>query len=73
MAEQLLRALGAKASEGLATGAVVKKPCRFLLTIPTKGKTAPTFGNASGLHDVNKVNAAQTVELLDLCGSIRSV
>ena len=27
--------------------------------------TPPTFGNASGLHDVNKVSTSQTVELLD--------
>ena len=66
MAEQLLRALGAKASEGVKQWDNGEQAMSFFAKqfLP-KGKTAPTFGNASGLHDVNKVSTAQTVELLD--------
>ena len=66
MAEQLLRALGAKASEGVGNWSSGEKAMSlFAQQFLPKGKTAPTFGNASGLHDVNKVSTAQTVELLE--------
>ena len=66
MAEQLLRALGAKASEGVGNWNNGEQAMSlFAKQFLPKGQTAPTFGNASGLHDVNKVSTAQTVELLD--------
>ena len=65
MAEQLLRALGAKATEVGNWDAGEKAMSQFANSFLAKGKDAPVFGNASGLHDVNKVSTAQTVELLD--------
>ena len=65
MAEQLVRALGAMSSESSGSWsngeqAMVKFTKNFL----DDKLPQPTFGNASGLHDVNKVSTSQTVELL---------
>ena len=64
MAEQLLEHSEPRHLKVSAIGTMENKPCRLLSILP-KGQTAPTFGNASGLHDVNKVSTAQTVELLE--------
>lgn len=67
MAEQLVRALGAVTTEKLGSWETGKRALdafsRKFLKI-TKESAPPTFGNASGLHDVNNLSTAQTNGLL---------
>ena len=67
MAEQLVRALGASATEKAGSWGTGKQALddfsqKFLKS--SKDSPAPTFGNASGLHDVNKLSTTQTNALL---------
>jgi len=65
MAEQLVRALGAASSESSGTWSNGEQAMQeFTKNFLKANSPPPVFGNASGLHDVNKVSTAQTVELL---------
>lgn len=66
MAEQLVRALGASITEGSGNWTSGREAMlNFTKNFLPADVNAPIFGNASGLHDVNKVSTSQTVELLD--------